>query len=116
MNPSAESSVVELNEARRRMRRMTRRSFAAGGVAALVGAAGLSWLHSAELDDDVPWPLRRALEFNERVARGFFSRARLAPEFPVALARMPRANGNIGLAAAVKPREWKLAVATEAVG
>jgi hypothetical protein len=57
----------------REMARMTRRSFAAGGIAAVLGMGGWAWLRSRATESGVPWPLRRVLEFNERVARALFS-------------------------------------------
>lgn len=116
MNRNAKSLVAELPAARQQMRTLTRRSFAVGGIAALAGAAGLTWLHATSDDDGIPWPLRRALEFNERAARGFFSHTRLAPEFSVSRARMPRANGHVGLAVAPDLAAWRLNVTSEAAG
>ena len=85
------------------MRRQTRRSFGLGAVAAAAGFGGWKWLRSREEIDGVPWPLRRMLEFNERVARGYFIRAdRLAPTFALDQARMPRANGQFGLEACTR--------------
>ena len=51
------------------IRRLTRRSFTVGAYRRLAGAAGVGWLATRPEDDGVPWPLRRILEFNERVAR-----------------------------------------------
>ena len=92
-----------------RLRRMSRRGFAWGGVAALVGA-GWHWLISRSDEDGLPWPLRRVLEFDERVARGAFRAVALAPEFPRSAARMPRVNGSIGLDTEIDPARWRLRV------
>ena len=81
----------------RRLRRLSRRGFALGGVAALAGVGGWRWLVTRSEEGGLPWPLRRVLEFNERLARGLFRPSRLSPEFPRSAARMPRVNGSIGL-------------------
>jgi DMSO/TMAO reductase YedYZ molybdopterin-dependent catalytic subunit len=108
--------VGDRDKAVRRLRAMTRRSFTVGGLAAVAGGAGLGWLHLAQLEDGVPWPLRRALSFNERLARGLFGPTRLAPEFPLARSSMPRANGLYGLDAQIEPAKWNLTVTSEAAG
>src|SRR5882672_4988030 len=85
-------------EVRRLMRRMTRRSFAVGGLASLLGVGGWYWLQSRSLEDGLPWPLRRILELNQSLAHGYFRSDRLAPTFSREQAREPRVNGPIGLA------------------
>src|SRR5262245_13669510 len=92
------------------LRRMTRRGFAWGGMAALAGVAGWRWLVTRDEEDGLPWPLRRVLELNERVARGTFRASRLSPEFPRSAARMPRVNGSIGLESGLDPSAWRLRV------
>src|SRR5262249_54651187 len=85
-----------VDDLERRLRRMTRRGFAWGGVAAVAGLTGWRWLVTRSEEGGLPWPLRRVLELNERVARGFSRKSRLSPEFPRTEARMPRVNGSIG--------------------
>ena len=58
----------------------------------------------------LPWPLRRVLELDERVARAAFRTNRLAPRFARARARMPRVNGRIGLDGLIDPDSWRLRV------
>ena len=93
-----------------RLRRMSRRGFACGGAAALAGWAGWHWLTSRSEVDGLPWPLRRVLEFDERVARAAFRADRLAPSFSRTRARMPRVNGSIGLDTEIDPQSWRLRV------
>lgn len=97
-------------ELERRLRRMTRRGFALGGAAILGGAAGVRWLASRGQEDGLPWPLRRVLEWNERVASAAFRSSRLSPEFPRARAREPRVNGSIGLDRDLDASAWRLNV------
>src|SRR5271155_5370439 len=54
----------------RRLRRLSRRGFMFGGVAALAGVGGWRWLVTRSDEGGLPWPLRRVLEFDERLARG----------------------------------------------
>ncbi len=94
----------------RTLRRLTRRGFALAGVAALGGLAGWRWLITRSDEDGLPWPLRRVLGFNERVARLAFRQSRRSPEFPRSAAREPRVNGEIGLDLAIDPAAWRLRV------
>lgn len=92
------------------LRRMTRRSFATGAVAAVVSASALTWLATRATEDGVLWPLRRMLEFNERAAQTLYRPDRLAPEFPVDQAVEPRVNGHVGLESPLDAANWKLRV------
>ncbi len=93
-----------------RMRRLTRRSFTVGGAAALAGAGGLVWLANATPDDGAPWPLRRMLELNERVAETGFGSQRLAPEFAADQIEELRINGLVGLNNPIDPASWTIRV------
>ena len=92
------------------MRLMTRRSFAVGAAASVLGAGGWAWLRSRPDEGGLPAPLRKVLEFNERVAQGYFSAARLAPAFPREAIEPLRINGDAGLGGRFDPRAWKLKV------
>lgn len=96
----------------REMRRLTRRSFAVGGIAALAGVGGFWWLKTRDKEGDLPDPLRKMLEWNERVSRACFRPTRLAATFPLSAARMPRINGLVGLLEKGDVNRWKLAVET----
>lgn len=96
------------------MSRITRRSFAFGGAAALLGFGGWHWLRTIKVTEGIPWPLRRVLEFNERLAQAYFKDTRSAPTFPLDQAREPRVNGKIGLVSDFDPAGWKLYVETPA--
>src|SRR6266436_285391 len=81
------------------MRRLTRRSFITGGVAALSGLGAWRWLTTAAAEDGVPWPLRRILRFNQGLAEALGAPHGLAPTFPAESVKGPaRINGLIGLA------------------
>jgi DMSO/TMAO reductase YedYZ molybdopterin-dependent catalytic subunit len=90
------------------IRRLTRRSFATGAIAALLGGGAATWVATRELEDGIPWPLRRVLRFNERVAQDIYSPRRLAPEFAPELAGELRVNGLVGLMSAAATDNWQV--------
>ena len=94
----------------RRLRGLTRRGFAIGSVAALAGFAGWRWLVTRDEEGGLLWPLRRALELDERLARGAFRASRRSPEFARSAARMPRVNGSVGLDSGLDLSAWRLQV------
>lgn len=94
----------------REIQRLTRRSFATGAIAALAGGSALTWLATRPTVGGIPWPLRRVLQFNERVAQSLFDANRLAPEFPAQQAVEPRVNGQVGLHAPVDADSWTVQV------
>jgi DMSO/TMAO reductase YedYZ molybdopterin-dependent catalytic subunit len=100
--------------AEREMRRLTRRSFTAGAVAALAGLGAWRWLTTATAEDGLPWPLRRMLRFNQWLAEGYSSPRHLAPTFPREAVQGPaRTNGLVGLSGEVNAGTWQLRVQHE---
>ena len=81
-----------------------------GGAAALAGLVGWRWLVTRSEEDGLPWPFRRVLGLNERLARAAFRTSPTAPEFPRGAARRPRVNGRIGLDPTIDPAAWRLRV------
>jgi hypothetical protein len=104
------------DEVARQIRRITRRSFGTGAVAATAGLAGWRWLRTRADVDGIPWPLRRMLEWNQSLAQAYFRRTRLSPTFPASAARMPRANGHVGLDARFDPAHWSLRLENSVIG
>lgn len=102
--------TASLGDVEAAMRRMTRRSFATGAAAALLGGGAVGWVATRPDEDGIPWPLRRVLELNERVAQGMYSPLRLAPEFPREVAAEPRVNGRVGLMSAAAGDDWTIRV------
>ena len=92
------------------IRRLSRRSFATGAVAALLGGGAATWVATRGLEDGIPWPLRRVLRFNEGVAQAIFGPQRLAPEFAPQLATDLRVNGRVGLMSAAAADNWTVHV------
>src|SRR6266581_4285298 len=92
------------------MRKRSRRSFLLAGISAAAGITAFNWLRTRPDDGAVSWPLRRVLEFNERLSRTRFSNAHLAPNFPMELAETPRENGGVGLNEEMDLCSWSLKV------
>lgn len=114
MSERKEPPPLTGDAAERQMRRLTRRSFTTGGVAALACLGAWRWLTTAAPEDGIPWPLRRVLRFNQRLAEGLSSPARLAPTFPRASVQGPaRSNGLVGLAKQINAATWRLHVRHE---
>jgi DMSO/TMAO reductase YedYZ molybdopterin-dependent catalytic subunit len=103
--------------AEHQMRRLTRRSFVTGTAVALAGLGTWRWLSTAAPEDGVPWPLRRVLRLNQRLAEGLGAPRGLAPTFPVQNVRGPaRTNGLIGLAGEVDGAGWQVSIQQEGRG
>ena len=104
--PSDDASL----ELARDLRRMTRRGFAWGGAAALSGFAAWKWIGSRDELGMLRSPLRRILEFDEKIARSGFDPRRPSRTFPASLARMPRVNGRYGVDLTLDLAKWRLKV------
>lgn len=75
-------------------------------------AAGWFWLNAEPLDDEIPQTLRRALVFNERIARAaLFSNGHLVKTFPVSAIGKLKVNGEFGMDDPVDEAAWNLEVA-----
>jgi DMSO/TMAO reductase YedYZ molybdopterin-dependent catalytic subunit len=94
----------------RQVDKMTRRGFAWGGIAVLAGFAGWKWLGSRNQLGMLPWPLRRLLEFDERITSSTFQPGRMSREYPASYARMPRLNGRYGVDPDLDQASWRLKV------
>jgi hypothetical protein len=109
--PDAKTLPPLTGAAERAMRHLTRRSFVTGAAAALAGFGAWGWLTTAGAEDGLPWPLRRALRFNQRLGEGLFSGGRLAPTFPDGSVQGPaRTNGLIGLDGGIAPAARRLRI------
>ena len=107
--PIEETRAPEVEPLEPRLRRLSRRGFAVAGLAALAGLAGWKWVSTESAEDGLPWPLRRVLELNERLARAALRASRTSPEFSRSAAREPRVNGRLGLGI-IAPSDWRLRV------
>ena len=91
------------DEAKKMMSKHSRRSFLVGGVTAVAGYLGYSWLRKP----DNFYIFDKAFRFNEAVSQTFFSSSDLAPNFPVEKAGA-RSNGAIGLNEDFEVADWDL--------
>jgi DMSO/TMAO reductase YedYZ molybdopterin-dependent catalytic subunit len=92
--------------------RRSRRSFIALGAGAVGVTAGWYWLNSRPLDGEIPWPLRRVLEINQRVARNaLYSDGHLARTFPASAIGRLKVNGDIGMEQPIDQAAWRLDLA-----
>jgi len=108
--------VLDEKAAPQEVRRRTRRDFLIGGVAAALGIGGYSWLRSQKQEDGVPWPQRRVLDFNARIAHSYLSDSHLAPTYSLQDVGQLRPNGNIGLTDDIDLDGWRLRVENTAGG
>ncbi len=104
-NPPNHGVEVTTQQAKRK----TRRAFIGFAGAGLFGAGAWAWLGSRSLENALPWPFRKAHEFNEQIGRALFDPNRLAPEFSPTMAREPRPNGPHGMPVATAT-DWKVAI------
>lgn len=105
--PPANQSDQEVEA---RMRAISRAGFLGMGVSMLAGMLGFGWLLGQKQEQGILWPLRKMLGFNEGLSQALFRPGRLAPTFPRAMAKAPRANGDAGLKADFDAASWKLQV------
>lgn len=96
------------------MAQKTRRSFLTLGAGTAAVAAGGYWLASeaGAAEDGIPPVLRSVLGFNQRVVRSsLYSNSNLTATFPRSAIGKLKANGNIGMEAAIDQAGWRLSVA-----
>ena len=90
------------------IRLRTRRGLLIAGAAVVAGGGFWRWLNDRPHVDGLPWPFRKALDFNATMARRLFREQALAPEFDRSKAvRSFRRNGDIGLAE-FRLGDWRL--------
>jgi len=101
------------DEARRQLGGRSRRDFLIGGAAAVGAAGAYEWIMRAKQENGVPWPERRALEFNGKLAHGYLNDTHLMPTYSPAEVGHLKANGNIGMAEPFDKKKWRLEVASD---
>jgi len=107
----AESADVD-----KEVRRLTRRGFLVAGAGAIAAYGGWKWINGARRIGDVPWPLRKAFQANEKLSEAYFSEARLSPAFPPSAINNARINGGIGLSAGYDTSTWRLNIDGHTLG
>ncbi|MDQ6676547.1 MAG: molybdopterin-dependent oxidoreductase, partial [Acidobacteriota bacterium] len=91
--------------------RRTRRSLITGGIAAAAGLGLWGWIVNSPEEGGIQAPLRRGLQFNEKLSRDYFRGRRLAPEFPIEQAvKKVRVNEDIGMSEDIDRATWKVRI------
>ena len=80
-------------------------SFLVGGWRQPAGFAGYKWITSAGADNALPWPQRRLLDFNGKLAHAYLSDSAFDAHYPSDRVGYLKPNGNIGLDPS---EEWTL--------
>jgi Oxidoreductase molybdopterin binding domain len=110
-NSDVDESLPVIGMSPQSFRWRSRRDFLALGL----GAAGLAaiwrWVLHGRQIGDLPWQLRRALDWNADVSQALLGTSRLARTFPVSDAVVDlRVNGDIGITPTLDPDKWRLQV------
>jgi len=70
-----------------------------------------SWVMNQPKEDEAYGPLRKVLNFNEKVNKTFYKESHKAPSYPISKAeKKPRVNGDLGMDEKFKVPDWKLYV------
>jgi DMSO/TMAO reductase YedYZ molybdopterin-dependent catalytic subunit len=101
-------------DAQRELKRRSRRDFLVAGVAAVGAIGGYKWITTARNEKDVPWPQRRVLEVNRKVAEGYISDSHLMPTYAADRVEYLKMNGDIGIDTPLDLGGWRLQVSTDA--
>jgi DMSO/TMAO reductase YedYZ molybdopterin-dependent catalytic subunit len=96
--------------AREEIKRRSRRDFLLAGGAALAAVGGYSWMRSRPVEDGVPGPQRRVLDFNEKLAHGYLSDSRMTPMYSLKDVGHQKSNGQYGLDDDVDDDTYRLTV------
>lgn len=91
-------------------RKKTRRDFLIAGLAAAGAIGGYEWVTSAAQQNGTPWPQRRVLEFNGKLAHSYLSNTHLMPTFRPDQVTFLKPNGNIGVEKPLNAANWALQV------
>lgn len=104
--------VLPESELKKELRRRTRRDFLIAGIAGAAALGGYKWVTSAKREDGTPWPQRRVLDLNRKLATAYLSNSHLMPAYSRDQVGWLKPNGNIGLEDPVDVANWHLTVQT----
>ncbi len=107
--PPLETKEIEPKE----FGKMNRRKFLKWSLLSIAGFFGLRKLADSESELGINWPLRKAMEINDRFWQANFDSKSRAPETP-STKDAPRINGDIGMDEQVSPN-WHLVVSAPAL-
>ena len=100
-------------DVKRELRRRTRRDFLIGGIAAAGAIGGYEWITNARPEDNAPWPQRRVLELNRKIAQSYLSNSHLMPTYSPSQVEYLKPNGDIGVDQPLDITKWQLQVAAD---
>ena len=100
--------MMNSDDVDRQLKNLTRRGFITMAAAAGAGYASWKFLRTRPHESGIEWPLRNALQTNEKLAEAYFSRQRLSPSFRPSDLTRARINGRLGLQAPVDLDAWRL--------
>ncbi len=97
-------------KARRELARRSRRDFLIAGAAAAAGLAGYEWLTKAGDENGAPWPQRRALDFNRKLAEAYLNDNHLMPAYSASQIGYLKPNGDYGLDSEINVETYRVRV------
>jgi len=112
MNNRHREIVLPEQDAKRELARRTRRDFLVAGIAALGGFGAYEWITKAGQVNNAPWPQRKVLDLNGRIARAYLSDSHLMPTYSASQVGPIKVNGDIGIAEDFDASKWNLQVAS----
>ncbi len=113
-NDLPEETRTAEKETLTKLSRTSRRGFAIWLAGMATGVLGVRWIANRAGEANIPWPLRRSLEFNEKMSQFVIGTGGLAPEFSPSEASEPRVNGRYGLVdEPIDINAWRLQVSNE---
>ncbi len=95
------------------LRRRSRRDFLIAGIAAAGGIGAYEWVTRSRGENNAPWPQRRVLAFNRKLAEGYLSDSHLMPTFSIDQVQHLKPNGDIGVDQPLDAAAWRLQVEIE---
>jgi DMSO/TMAO reductase YedYZ molybdopterin-dependent catalytic subunit len=108
MNSRQRNLILPEEEAQQKLKRLTRRGFLVGGVAAVAAFGGYEWVTRSGQIEEVPWPQRDVLNFNAKIAKGYLNYSHQMPTFPPHRIGVIKPNGGEGLDDPIDVNAWKL--------
>ena len=115
MSKRSREIVLPDGDIQKELNRRSRRSFLIAGLASVAGIGGYEWMRHSTKEDLVPWPQRRVLSFNEKLAEGYFSDGHLVPSYSLRDVQYLKQNGDIGLDDDLDDTGWKVKVQSDTV-
>ena len=104
------SIILPPEDLARELRRRSRRGFLLGGLGAIGAIGAYEWVTNAREENNLPWPQRRVLHWNEKLAHGYLNDGHLTPSYRRDQITYLKPNGDIGLGGAVDQAKWRVHV------